>query len=103
MTILIGALIYVGVVVALLTFFRFVHRSDDVMRALHAEREFPAPMDEAELDRKVICPKCHQRMDTHFCFGGGHAVMSTCERCELHWLDGGMLMRIVRMPHLSEE
>ncbi len=37
MTILIGVSIYVGVVVALLTFFRFVHRTDDVMRAIHAE------------------------------------------------------------------
>lgn len=68
------------------------------MRALHAEREIPGPADEAELDRKVLCPKCRQRMDTHYYFGGGHAVMSTCERCELHWLDGGVLMRIVRAP-----
>ncbi len=37
MSILIGVLIYVGLVVAFLSFFRFVHRSDDVMRALHAE------------------------------------------------------------------
>jgi LSD1 subclass zinc finger protein len=73
------------------------------MRALHAEREFPAPADESLLDRKMTCPICHQRMDTHYYFGGGHAVMSTCERDELHWLDGGMLMRIVRMPQLSEE
>ena len=37
MTILIGVLVYVVVVVAMLSFFRFVHRSDDVIRALHAE------------------------------------------------------------------
>jgi len=73
------------------------------MRGLHAEREFPGPVDETDLQRKVTCPKCHQRMDTHYYFGGGHALMSTCERCELHWLDGGMLMRIVRMPRTSEE
>jgi LSD1 subclass zinc finger protein len=73
------------------------------MRALHAEREFPAAADDAALDRKVLCPRCRQRMDTHYYFGGGHAVMSTCERCELHWLDGGMLMRIVRTPHINEE
>ena len=41
-------------------------------------------------------------METHFYFGGGHAVMSSCERCELHWLDGGVLMQIVRAPHDSE-
>jgi len=73
------------------------------MRTLHQEREFPAPANDAELERKVMCPKCRKQMDTHFYFGGGHAVMSTCEHCALHWLDGGMLMRIVRMPRMSEE
>ncbi|MGA3032937.1 MAG: hypothetical protein ABSD70_06615 [Terracidiphilus sp.] len=73
------------------------------MRALHTEREIPGPVDEAELERKVMCPRCHQKMETHYYYGGGHAVMSTCEQCELHWLDGGMLMRIVRMPHQDEE
>jgi LSD1 subclass zinc finger protein len=73
------------------------------MRTLHTEREIPSPIDEAELQRKVMCPRCHKRMDTHYYFGGGHAVMSTCEQCQLHWLDGGMLMRIVRMPQMSEE
>ena len=75
----------------------------DRMRGLHEEREYPGPVDAAELQRKVMCPRCHERMDTHYYFGGGHAVMSTCERCELHWLDGGMLLRIVRTPQMSEE
>jgi len=73
------------------------------MRGLHSEREYPGPVDDSELERKIMCPKCHQKMDTHYYFGGGHAVMSTCERCELHWLDGGMLMRIVRAPRIAEE
>jgi len=68
------------------------------MQVVHAEREFPGAIDEKELDRKVMCPKCHKRMDTHYYFGGGHAIMSSCEQDELHWLDGGMLLRIVRMP-----
>lgn len=71
------------------------------MRVLHEEREFPGPVDEAELERKVICPKCRGKMDTHFYFGGGHAVMSTCERCGLQWLDAGMLMKIVHTPHAT--
>jgi Zn-finger nucleic acid-binding protein len=75
----------------------------DKMRGVHQERELPGPVDAEELERKVMCPRCHKQMETHFYFGGGHAVMSTCEACELHWLDGGMLMRIVRMPQLSEE
>lgn len=73
------------------------------MRGLHSEREFAGPVDRSELDRKVICPRCHQRMDTHFYFDGCHAVVSSCESCELLWLDGGMLMRIVRMPHVDKE
>jgi len=75
----------------------------DKMRGLHEEREFPGPVDEKLIENKIVCPKCRQPMDTHFYLGGGHAIMSTCERDELHWLDGGMLLRIVRMPHVSEE
>jgi len=88
-----------GLLVPMLDFEALV----DKMRGLHQERAYPGPVDAAELERKVMCPRCHQRMETHYYFGGGHAVMSTCEACELHWLDGGMLMRIVRMPQLSEE
>lgn len=73
------------------------------MRAVHAEREFSGPANAADLERKVMCPRCHRRMDTHYYFGGGHAVMSSCERCELHWLDSGMLMRIMRLPKVAEE
>jgi len=68
------------------------------MRALHQEREIPPPPDEAELGRKLQCPRCHQKMDTHIYLGGGNVVMSTCEQCELHWLDGGVLMQIVKAP-----
>lgn len=69
------------------------------MRAAHPQEVDPPPPNPADLKRKVICPNCQQAMDTHFYFGGGRAVISTCERCELHWLDGGVLMRIVRAPH----
>lgn len=70
----------------------------DNMRAEHPGTEDSSPADPADLKRRITCPRCRQNMDTHFYFGGGHAVMSTCERCELHWLDGGVLMRIVRAP-----
>jgi len=74
----------------------------EAMRAKHPDTMIPMQPDAADLKRSVACPKCHNGMDTHFYFGGGHAVMSTCERCELHWLDGGMLMQIVRAPHEEE-
>lgn len=74
----------------------------DRMRAENLGSEIPPPADAADLDRRLNCPRCHQRMETHYYFGGGHAVMSSCERCELHWLDSGMLMQVVRAPHESE-
>lgn len=74
------------------------------MRAENLGSEVPSLTgDAADLGQSVNCPKCHQRMDTHFYYGGGHAVMSTCERCELHWLQSGFLMQIVRTPHVEEE
>lgn len=69
------------------------------MRAEHPETVEPPPANPDDLKRKYLCPQCHRAMDTHFYFGGGRAVISTCERCELHWLDAGVLMRIVRAPH----
>ncbi len=63
------------------------------------EDEIPSPADPADLRRAVDCPKCHRHTDVHFYMGGGGAIIATCENCELNWLDGGMLMRIVRTPH----
>ncbi|MGO8759398.1 MAG: zf-TFIIB domain-containing protein [Terracidiphilus sp.] len=88
-----------GLLVEMGTFEALIER----MRAEHPETKIPMAPDAADLERKVECPKCHKRMDTHYYFGGGHAVMSSCERCELHWLDGGMLMQVVRAPHEGEE
>lgn len=72
------------------------------MRAAHPGSEIPASADPADLDRKVVCPRCHGRMDSDFYAGGGNAVISSCERCELNWLEGGALMRIVRAPQASD-
>ena len=74
----------------------------EAMRVDHPDTQIAPPANPDELQRKVSCPSCHRTMDTHFYLGGGHAVMFTCEQCELHWLDGGVLMRIVRAPHEDE-
>lgn len=66
------------------------------VRAAHPEREAPLPANPEDLARKIDCPRCHHRMDTHFYYGGGNAVLSGCERCELNWLDSGTLMRMVQ-------
>lgn len=74
----------------------------EAMRATHPGSEIPAPAGPADLDRKIACPQCHQRMDMDFYAGGGNVVVAGCERCELKWLGGGALMRMVQAPHASD-
>jgi Zn-finger nucleic acid-binding protein len=73
-------------------------------RALHGSHEqISEPFDRAELKRMLHCPSCHQRMDAHPYFGGGNAVVDTCERCGLIWLDAGELAIIERyIPHVHQ-
>lgn len=56
----------------------------------------PLPFDPAELNRPLACPKCRERMDTHPYHAGGNAVIDTCFRCHLIWLDAGELTVISR-------
>jgi Zn-finger nucleic acid-binding protein len=51
----------------------------------------PVPFDPSELKRRLPCPRCHGRMDTHPYHAGGNAVIDTCARCHLVWLDAGEL------------
>lgn len=61
-----------------------------------------APMpDPHDLQRRVDCPRCHRRMDTHFYNGPGNVIIDDCDTCLLNWLDHGELMRIVRAPDYS--
>jgi Zn-finger nucleic acid-binding protein len=71
-------------------------------RALHGPNEQrPGPFDPAELQRGLKCPHCRKRMEAHPYFGGGNAVVDTCERCGLIWLDAGELAIIERyIPHV---
>ncbi len=62
----------------------------------------PSP-DPHDLQRKINCPHCHQRMDTHFYNGPGNVIIDDCDQCELNWLDHGELMRIVRAPDYLHE
>ena len=52
------------------------------------------PPDQEELNRKLDCPECHQRMDTHVYGGPGNVIIEDCSHCFLNWLDHGKLMRI---------
>ena len=71
-------------------------------RALHGPHENRTdPFDPAQLRRALACPNCQRRMDTHPYFGGGNAVVDTCEGCGLIWLDAGELAVIERyLPHV---
>jgi Zn-finger nucleic acid-binding protein len=69
------------------------------LREKCTDTDIPSAADPADLRRIVECPKCHRHTDVHFYMGGGGAIIATCENCELNWLDGGMLMRIVRAQH----
>jgi LSD1 subclass zinc finger protein len=62
----------------------------------------PSPPDPADLNRRLNCPQCRKPLDMHFYCGGGSSVIGGCENCSLNWLDGGVLIRIVRAPHAGE-
>lgn len=47
------------------------------------------PFDRTELARRVKCPTCTKPMDTHPYHAGGNAVIDTCHRCCIVWLDAG--------------
>jgi Zn-finger nucleic acid-binding protein len=73
-----------------------------LLEDLRARRDVSATAcrrpDENELRRRVSCPRCHGRMETHYYAGPGNVVIDDCERCHWNWLDPGELTRIVRAP-----
>lgn len=73
-------------------------------RALHGPHEQIAePFDPEELNRLLRCPGCNGRMAAHPYFGGGNAVVDTCEHCGWIWLDAGELAIIERyIPHVRQ-
>lgn len=73
------------------------------LREKYDQTEVPIAAEPGDLNRRTDCPNCRRRMDTHFYYGGGSAVISGCEPCSLNWLDGGVLLRIVRAPHGVEK
>ena len=69
---------------------------------LHAQQRGTIPQppaDGSDLRRKIDCPQCRHRMDTHFYAGPGNVVIDSCENCSLIWLDRGELMHIVHAPN----
>lgn len=54
----------------------------------------PRPMDEKELSRVVMCPRCGRQMDTHPYAGPGNIVIDNCPDCAVNWVDYRELRRI---------
>jgi Zn-finger nucleic acid-binding protein len=71
----------------------------DELKSAQSGGAAPQPSaDTSDLDRKINCPQCHHRMDTHLYAGPGNVVIDSCEDCSLIWLDRGELMHIVHAP-----
>jgi Zn-finger nucleic acid-binding protein len=58
----------------------------------------PRPLDGRELERIVGCPGCGERMEVHPYYGPGPAVIDSCSRCALVWLDRGEMTVIETAP-----
>jgi hypothetical protein len=71
----------------------------DELQAVQSGGALPQPPADAhDLERRINCPQCHHRMDTHLYAGPGNVVVDSCEDCSLIWLDRGELTHIVRAP-----
>jgi len=58
----------------------------------------PKLLNREELNRKLDCPICHQKMMTHPYMGPGTIVIDTCDGCNIIWLDNGELSRVINAP-----
>ena len=58
----------------------------------------PSPTDAKDLDRRISCPVCGGGMTTDWYYGPGNIVLDTCPACDVAWLDGGELERVVDAP-----
>jgi Zn-finger nucleic acid-binding protein len=58
----------------------------------------PPPLRREELARKILCPQCRRKMDTHPYGGAGNIVIDNCPNCRLNWLDHNELYRVTHSP-----
>jgi DNA-directed RNA polymerase subunit RPC12/RpoP len=73
-----------------------------ILRELRARVDGPAvparPYAPQELGRRLACPRCGKRMDTHPYGGPGNVVIDNCMDCGLVWLDSEELGKIAHAP-----
>jgi Zn-finger nucleic acid-binding protein len=58
----------------------------------------PRKLKKSELSRQLVCPSCHQVMETHPYAGPGNIVIDTCSTCSIIWLDYGEINQVVNAP-----
>ncbi len=68
--------------------------------AYHGTDMPPQPVDPELLLRLIDCPNCRQPMDVHHHYGPGRAIIDSCHRCSLVWLDNSEMTSIERTPGL---
>ncbi len=76
----------------------FVELTQELRAAGGATIASAHPAAERDLDRRIDCPQCGERMDTHRYGGPGNVIIDSCERCQMNWLDFGELGRIAHAP-----
>ena len=62
----------------------------------------PSPLDRRDLERRIACPGCGTVMDVHPYHGPGNAVIDSCSKCRLTFLDSGELSKIEKAPGQRE-
>jgi Zn-finger nucleic acid-binding protein len=71
------------------------------LRSTAGSAAVQTPPDRGDIKRTVRCPKCNQRLDTHYYAGPGNVIVDSCDPCDLLWLDRGELTRIAHAPDES--
>jgi Zn-finger nucleic acid-binding protein len=77
---------------------RFAALIDAVRGREERSRRIALPRRQNPADRLINCPACGQPMLSHIYAGPGNAVIDSCERCQVNWLDPGELRRIAVAP-----
>ena len=58
----------------------------------------PVPVNPQDLERRISCPTCSMEMDVHPYYGPGNAVIDSCGRCRMVWLDHGEIGVLEKAP-----
>ena len=81
---------------------RFVALIDAVRAREERPLRIALPRRQNPADRLLNCPGCGQPMLGHIYAGPGNAVIDSCERCQVNWLDPGELHRMAVAPDSAQ-